>query len=339
MTVVRLSLSEISALGERCLSHNGCDRANARAVANTMMLAERDGCHSHGLFRLPGYVASLRSGKVNGEASPTLETLGPATLRVNGDGGYASLPLECGLSPLAGLASQQGLAALALVNVFHFAALWLEMEVLAARGLVAFAFVGSSAKVAPSGASKAFFGTNPMAFAWPRPGREGPMVFDLATSAMARGEIQIAARDGREVEFGVGLDANGAATRDASAIINGGVQLPFGGYKGSSLSLMVELLTAGLLGEPFGARAAQALPIDGGPNRGGQLIIALDPAHFGDANGWSAHCEAFFSSLLGLDGVRLPGDRRRVHRRESVRNGVDIPQPLYQQITGLLPGP
>ena len=334
MEHVQLSLAEVSALGERCLRRNGCDSDNARAVSETMTLAERDACHSHGLFRLPGYVSSLRSGKVNGKAEPRLEELAPSALRVDGDRGYASLALQRGLPPFIECASQQGIATLALVNIFHFAALWVELEAIAVKNLAALAFVGATAMVAPAGAQKAFFGTNPLGFAWPRPGRE-PMVFDQATAAMARGEIQIAARDKRPVPLGTGLDAQGLPTTDAAAIINGGVQLPFGGYKGSSLSLMVELLSAGLLGEQFGAEASHALPKDGGPNRGGQLIIAFNPEKFGNAGAWVEHCEQFFGELLSLDGVRLPGDRRLAQRELSVRDGVEIPEPLYREILAL----
>jgi len=334
MKQIRLSLTEVSTLGESCLRLNGCDVDNARAVSETMTLAERDGCHAHGLFRLPGYVRSLRSGKVNGKASPQSVTLGPSGVRVDGDGGYASLALERGLPLLVERVLEQGIAALAVVNIFHFAALWVELEALASKNLAALAFVGSTAEVAPAGASAAFFGTNPMGFAWPRP-HGFPMVFDQATSAMARGEIQIAARDNKPVPLGVGLDANGQPTRDAAAIIDGGVQLPFGGYKGSSLSMMVELLSAGLVGEQFGNEARHIWPKDGGPNRGGELIIAFDVGRFGHAEGWAEHCERFFGELLALDGVRLPGERRLSERQTTARDGIAIPVSLYEEILAL----
>ena len=86
-----LTLEEADAL-VRILEANGCDTANARAVANTIMAAERDICHSHGVFRLPGFVASLKSGKVDGKASPTIEKTAPGVLRIDSHGGFAPLP-------------------------------------------------------------------------------------------------------------------------------------------------------------------------------------------------------------------------------------------------------
>ena len=103
--------------------------------------------------------------------------------------------------------------------------------------------------VAPFGSNIPLFGTNPLAFAWPRKNKP-PFVFDMATSAMAHGEVSIAARDSFSVPLGTGLDEDGNETTDPAAILKG-VLLPFGGYKGSVVATMVELLAAGTTGEGF----------------------------------------------------------------------------------------
>lgn len=330
-TTIELSIDGVFDLAKQCLLTNGCNDANAQAVAKTITAAEADGSASHGLFRLPGYVASLRSGKVNGTATPRVEHLAPSVIRVDGDGGYAPRALATGRQPLIDCAKSQGIAALALVNIHHFAALWIEVEAITEHGLVAFAFTAYTPSLAPAGSTKPLFGTNPMAFGWPRPGKP-PMVFDQASAAMARGEIMIAARDGHSVPPGTGLDADGNATTDPDAILKGGSLLPFGGYKGSAIAMMVELLAAGLVGQAFSFEAAERDNKDGGPPRGGELMIAIDPAHFGDAEGWQGHCEEFFERLLALDGVRLPGARRHANRETTANTGVSIPTPLYEQI-------
>ena len=254
MDKVNLSLNEVFELASRCLLVNGCNLENAEAVAATILAAERDGSSSHGLFRLPGYVASLRSRKVDGAANPEVERLAPGVIQVDGGGGYAPLALKVGRPVLVEAAQVQGLAALALINVHHFGALWIEAEALAREGLVVFAFTSYTPSVAPAGSSRAFFGTNPMAFAWPR--RDAPpMVFDQASAAMAKGEVMIAARDGHELPTGVGMDASGAPTNNPQAILDGGTMLPFGGYKGSAIAMMIELLAGGLIGQVFSFEA------------------------------------------------------------------------------------
>ena len=145
----------------------------------------------------------------------------------------------------------------------------------------------------------------------------------------------VAAREGHALPPGVGLDAEGQPTTDPTEVLKG-VMLPFGGYKGSAIAMMVELLCAGLIGEGFSFEAAQYDEKDGGPPRGGEFMLALDPARFGDAEGWLAHAEGFFKGLTALDGVRLPGDRRYANRARSPKEGVEIPEALHGQILELI---
>lgn len=318
---VALDLTDIEELAAACLRRHGCDEANAGAVARSMAAAERDGAVSHGLFRLPGHVASLTSGKVNGRARPQEETLTPAAVRLDGDRGFAPLALEHGIPVLAEAAGQLGVAVLCIRNSFHFAALWPEVEALAERGLVGLACTAHTPMVAPHGARVPFFSTNPVAFAFPRPGAD-PYVFDLATAAKARGDIGVAARDGVPVPEGVGLDAKGNPTTDAAAIHQGGTILAFGGYKGSAIATMVELLAAGLVGDYFSYEAGEADNGDGGPAIGGEFILALSPDVLAGA-GWADHVDGFLSELSSLEGVRLPSARRFARRRDPGARSVD----------------
>lgn len=320
-STVELSVAEIHELTHACLLHNGCDAANAQAVARTISTAERDGSESHGLFRLPGYVKSLRSGKVNGSARPHEEHLTPSAIRLDADRGFAPLALEYGVPLLADAAQRSGVAVLLIRNSAHFAALWPEVEALAERGLVGLACTVATPMVAPFGASRPLFSTNPISFAWPRPGRF-PYVFDMATAAMARGDIGLAARDGEELPPGVGLDSEGRPTTDATAVHEGGVILPFGGHKGSALSTMIELLAAGLVGDYFSFEAAQVDNADGGPPLGGQFLLAMSPDVLA-GEGWADHSEGFFAELASLDGVRLPGARRERNRASDAPRRIN----------------
>ena len=333
-----LTLGQVHDLAFNCLTANGCDDANAQAIADNMTAAERDRSESHGLFRLPGYVASLRSGKVDGKAVPRVEDAAPGVVRVDAANGFAPLALEAGRKPLVAKARSQGVAALALVRAYHFAALWPEVEAIAREGLAAVACTSTLPYAAPAGGTRAVFGTNPVAFAWPRKDAP-PMTVDMATTAMARGEVMIAAREGHDVPLGVGLDADGQPTRDPKAILDGGVMLPFGGYKGSAISMMVELLAGALIGEVFSYRAGAADNRDGGPSRGGELILAFDPARLSGNADWQAEGEAFFRRMLDAGttpgSVRLPGDRRYANREKTPRDGIAIPGALYEQIVDL----
>ena len=300
---------------------NGCDTANAEALADIICRAERDGSHSHGLFRVPGYVKALRSGKVDGKAKPTIRHLTPAVIQVDGHGCFAPLAQAVGLPALTEATEKIGIAALSLVGVHHFAALWPETEYLADRGFVGIACTAYMPAVAPAGSNEALFGTNPLSFAWPRPGHN-PVVYDMATASMAMGDVQIAARDGREVPLGTGLDANGQPTTDPAAIAKG-VLLPFGGYKGSAIAMMVELLAAGMTGEQFSFEARDTDNKDGGPPRGGEMIIGMSPAIIA-GDGWQDHVEGFVQKLSNIDGVRIPGARRHKNRMDKGPRPINL---------------
>lgn len=327
---MELSLEDIHQLALSVLLANGCDEDNASAVARTVSAAERDGSASHGLFRIPGYVAALRNGRVRGDARPTLTQVTPSFLRVDGDGGFAPLALERGLPALASAAKALGVAAMTITDCYHFAALWPETEALAAEGLAAIACVNYAAVVAPHGGTEPIFGTNPISFAWPRTGGD-PVVADMATAAMAQGELQLAAQAGRAVPPGTGLDADGNLTTDPQAIL-AGTQLPFGGHKGSAIALLVELLAAAATGDAFSHEVAGDSK-DGGPTRGGEFILALAPSVLAGSHG-AGRTEDFLQRFEAISGARLPGARRQQQRRAAGPQFVD--EALLEKIRTLL---
>ncbi|MCP5150279.1 MAG: Ldh family oxidoreductase [Ectothiorhodospiraceae bacterium] len=333
---VRLTLEEVRGLTHDTLRANGLSAAHADAITEVITAAERDECKSHGLFRLPGYIASVRSGKVRPDAVPTVEVLAPSVVRVDGGGGYAPLAFRTGLPHLVERARSQGLAALVMNHIFNFQALWPEAETLASQGLVAFVYTSSFSYVAPAGGTKPLFGTNPMAFGWPRAGHP-PLVFDQASSVSARGEIQIHLRDGKQIPEGWAIDPDGKPTTDPAAAL-AGAQLGFGGYKGASIALMVELLAGALIGDLFGFETTERDNGDGGAPAGGELVIAIDPARCvkgGDRAGQLAHAEQLFARILEQPGTRLPSERRYRARERTPTEGIVIPRSLHDEIVSL----
>ena len=225
--VTKINLEEIKALVTNVFLKQGCNKVNAEALARTITKAEEDGASSHGLFRVPGYVASLKSGKVNGKASPKVKNVTPVILQCDADNGFASTAHEKALPMLAEAAKTNGISVLSIKGCYHFAALWPETEYLAQQNLVGVACTAFKPSVAPAGAKEAFFGTNPISMAWPRK-NNFPVVFDMATATMAKGEVMIAARDGHMLPDGVGLGENGEPSNDPKEVLKG-VLHPFGG--------------------------------------------------------------------------------------------------------------
>ncbi|CAN7725956.1 Ldh family oxidoreductase [Variovorax paradoxus] len=330
---IRMKLDEVHELATTLLLAQGFNQAHANAIANTVTAAERDECRHHGLFRIPFYVNALRAGQASGDAEPTVDDLAPAVIRVDAHYGFSPLALEVGDELLAKRAQETGIAALAVNNALNVAALWPEVERLANRGLVAFAFVAAAPYVAPHGGTKPLYGTNPMAFAWPRLNHP-PMVFDQASSASARGEIQVRLRDGKPLPEGWAVGPDGKPTTDPKAAL-AGAQMPFGGVKGASIAMMVELLAGPLVGDLLSYEAGEKDVANTGAPCGGELIIAIDPVRClknGNRKAQLEHGEQLFSKILEQEGTRLPSQRRYEARGRTVVEGVTVPRSLYDTL-------
>src|SRR5579872_800509 len=182
----------------RIFTRNGMSAENAAIIARNCVGAERDGAKSHGLFRVPGYVADLKSGWVNGRARPVLDSQdADAVVRVDARNGFAQPALEAAREKAIEKAHKAGTCIIAIRDSHHFGALWADVEGFAREGLVALAFANSAARMVPIGGRTPAYGTNPMALAVPRAGTE-PVVFDQASSVIAFGDVLIAAQSGHE---------------------------------------------------------------------------------------------------------------------------------------------
>ncbi|MCU1724419.1 Ldh family oxidoreductase [Pseudomonas sp. 5P_5.1_Bac1] len=329
----QIPFNELETLLQRIFVRHGTSEAVARALAFNCASAQRDGAHSHGVFRIPGYVSTLASGWVNGQAVPKVEDVASGYISVDAGGGFAQPALAAARELLVSKARSAGIAVLAIHNSHHFAALWPDVEPFADEGLVALSVVNSMTCVVPQGAERPLFGTNPIAFAAPCAGG-APIVFDMATSAIAHGDVQIAARKGELLPEGMGVDRLGQPTRDPAAILDGGALLPFGGHKGSALSMMVELLAAALTGGNF------SFEFDWSQHPGaktpwtGQLLIVIDP-RLAQGERFAERSRELVRQMEAVGVTRLPGERRFHEREKSAREGVSLTQEELEQLQAL----
>jgi (2R)-3-sulfolactate dehydrogenase (NADP+) len=322
-----LTLDQADALVTATLLRCRTDEANARSVARALVGAEAEGQKGHGLSRVPSYAAQAKIGKVDGAAKPSLAWRRPAAAVVDAKHGFSYPAIDLALDALPDAARQNGMAAAAITRSHHCGVVGHPVERLAGEGLLALMFANTPAAIAPWGGSKAVFGTNPIAFACPLPGKP-PIVVDLSLSKVARGHILAAKQKGEAIPPGWALDAAGKPTTDATAAL-AGTMLPLGDAKGTALALMVELLAAGLTGANFAADASSFLDAKGPPPGTGQLLIAFDPAAFGGA---LDHFAALAASIEAQPGARLPGVRRLAAREKAKRDGVTVTDALLAEV-------
>ncbi|ARS52536.1 Ldh family oxidoreductase [Kushneria konosiri] len=335
---ITLSLDQAQALSRRILHHAGFGHGHVKAITRSVVAAQRDECHSHGLYRLLGIVEAAGMGGLDSQAQPEVIDHAPGIVKVDAHHGSSLLAFEQGLAPLQEKAERNGIAVLMINRCFHFSALWSEVEALSERGLAGLAMNPTQAFVAPGGGVRALLGTNPFAFSWPRPGGT-PYTFDFATSVVARGEIELHRRAGQSIPDDWALDAQGQPTTDPAAALEGAM-LPFGGHKGSALSTMIELLAGPLINDALSHETHAANEEGTGRPCHGELVIALSPKVFlGDqCEAGLLHAERLFEQILG-QGARLPSQRRFEARERSLASGVSIPAALYRDLKALTDAP
>lgn len=318
----RLSVQDLSSLIATIFIRAGVPDDQAQILARTCVYAERDGAHSHGLHRIPAYLATLTTDWITPGAEPDIHESAGGTVLVDAKSGFAQPALAQAMPAVMRKASESGVAIMLMKNSHHFGALWLDVEPFAERGFVALTMVNSTSHMAPVGGTKPVYGTNPMAFACPRDGKP-PIVFDQATSVMAKGDVQLAANSGRSVPPGTGLDKFGKPTEDPAEILDGGTLLPFSGHKGSSIAMMVEVLAAALTGGNFSWEIDKSGYTNAHTSRAGQFLLCIDPRS-SDESAFTQRIEALARTLRESGQSRLPGDRRYANRKRSEDDGIAV---------------
>lgn len=333
--VKQLKLAEINDLSLSVLKRAGYGPEHAAAIANMLYTCQIDDCQSHGLFRLFMCQQTMEAGQINGHIAPEVTVGDNAVVHADARGGMSLLAFEKALPELIEKTRKSGIAALAINNCFHFSALWPEVERLSSEGFAAMAMVPSHSWVAPAGGTRGSLGTNPLAFSWPRIGKD-PFTFDFATSGFARGEIELYKRAGKPLPEGVAIDKNGNPTTDPQAAMEGAM-LTFGGYKGSALSIMIELLAGPLIDDLTSLESMEFAKGAGGAPYHGEILLAFDPKQFsaGKVAKNNARAERLFADIID-QGARLPSQRRFAARARNVERGyVEIPQALYEDLLQL----
>ena len=328
-----LSLADAEALVIAALTAAGTSEANASSVAAALVAAEADGQRGHGLSRVAAYAAQVKSGKVDGKAVPRCAPLSPAAVRIDAGAGFAYPALELAREELRRRARDSVIAVAGIHHSHHFGQAGYHVERLAEHGLVGLMVGNSPQAMAPWGGSRGIFGTNPIAFAAPRQGHP-PLVIDLSLSKVARGKVMAAAKAGEDIPEGWALDPDGRPTTDPKAAL-AGTMIPLGDAKGAALALMVEILSASLVGANHAFEASSFFDGEGPPPGVGQFIVAIDPGPLSGGS-FAPRLEVLIAALEGQEGARLPGSRRLAARAAAARQGIAVPATVLREIRDLL---
>jgi (2R)-3-sulfolactate dehydrogenase (NADP+) len=303
--VRRYPVETVSALAEAACRACGAGQDMARSLARASLSASRVGRHEVGLAHLVDHLHSLREGRINGAARPGIDSPAPALIRVDADGGIAQHGFDLVFDDLVQRAQTFGLALLAQHNTYPAGELGYFARRLAEVGLVGLSAGNAHALMAVAAGGGKVFSTNPLAFAAPLADGRLPLVIDQASSATAFVNILRAAEAGTTLPEGWALDDQRRPTTDPKAAMAGAL-LPFGGYKGANIALMVEVLAAGLTGGRWSMDTGHFLTGDASPG-GGMVVLALSPTLC--APDFADRLTVHLDRLAAL-GLHIPGQSR-----------------------------
>lgn len=324
-----MSLDEIEALALRQLQLAGASEGQARPVARSIRLAERDGVRSHGLMYLPVYAEHLRCGKVEGQAVPQMTRPRPGAVLVDAGHGFAHPAIDAGFPILVEAARSLGVAALTVRRSYNCGILGHHAERIAETGLIGLCFTHAPASIAPVGGSVPVIGTNPMALGVPDGAGGVRFVLDQSASVVAKSEVILRSRRGEAIPEGWALDAGGHPTTDPAAALKGSM-LPAGRAKGFGMGLLAEVLASALSGAVASREASPFSGPAGGPPATGQCFLAIDPEAF--APGFGDRIAALAGAITAQEGARLPGARRLAARSRTEAGGIAVDDDLAARI-------
>lgn len=325
---------ELRSLSRSILEAVGTPEDLASIVALSLVDSNLAGHDSHGVIRLPSYVAAVRNGQVLSAARATHQLLGGACARIDGGWGWGQPAARLATDTAIDLAVSHGVGLVSISRCNHIGRLGEYVERIGASGKIGLVICNSRSAVAPFGGYTRLLGTNPIAWSPPTPSGTAPVVVDFATSTIAEGKLRVAQAAGGQVSPGALVDSKGHPSQEPSAFYDGGALTTFGGHKGFGLSVMAEVMGGILSGS-----GPSSLP--GFDNGNGTVILAIDVERFVPAATFMDQVEAFSGAIRGaspapgFDEVVMPGEPERRSRQRRAQEGIPVPAATYQAITDL----
>ncbi len=242
---IRAKSGQLSIFLLRAFLKIGLPREQAQSVVKLLITTSLRGVDTHGIVLAERYIEGIRERKINVKPKIKLVRDGPSTALMDGDAGLGAYLATRATELAIRKARRAGVGSVSLINLTHCGALSYYGLMVGKAKMAGLVFTNASRLAAPWGGATPIFGTNPLCYCFPN-GSE-PIALDIATTTAAGQKVVFAARDGKEIPLGWALDSNGRPTTDPKEAMKGSF-LPFGGYKGYGLMLMVELYSSIMAG-------------------------------------------------------------------------------------------
>ena len=311
--------------------------SHAAICANALVNAELVGAPSHGLSRLKMYCDRINKKVINAKPKIKIKKISQTVSHIDADNSIGFVAADIGIKQAIKNAKKTGIGLVGIKNSGHYGLSGYYAEQAVKKNLIVFCFTNAPPAIAPHGAKKSLFGTNPICFGTPTSSKI-PFILDTSVSVINRGKIRVAAKTKSKIPEGVALDRFGKPTIDANKALEG-VQLPIAGFRGSGLAWMVDILSGVFTGGNHGGKVKDPFDDFSGPQNIGHLFFVMKPNLFvGNYNQRIKENIKRIKKLPKIKGVKeilYPGQSKFRRYKKNLKKKIKIPANIVKDLEKL----
>ena len=317
----------------------GLNKQHALICAEALINAELVGAPSHGLSRLKMYCDRISKKLINPKPKIKIKKISQSIAHVDANNSIGFVAADIAIKTAISNAKKTGIGLVAVKNSGHYGLSGYYAEQAVKKNLMVLVFTNAPPAVAPHGALKSLFGTNPICFGTPT-GSKVPFILDTSISMINRGKIRVAAREGEKIPEGVALDKFGKPTTDPKKALEG-VQLPIAGFRGSGLAWMVDILSGVLTGGNHAGRVKDPFTDFSGPQNIGHLFFVMKPNLF-VGNSFNKRIKNNIKTIKklpkikGVKEILYPGQSKYNRYKDNLKKEIKITKNVLEDLNSLI---
>ncbi len=321
----------------KILKKNGLNTSHATICSKALINAELVGAHSHGLSRLKMYCDRIQKKVINPKPKIKIKKISQSISQIDANNSIGFVAADIGIKQAIKNAKKTGIGLVGIKNSGHYGLSGYYAEQAVKKNLIVFCFTNAPPAIAPHGAKKSLFGTNPICFGTPTSSKV-PFILDTSVSVINRGKIRVAARNGKKIPEGVALDKFGKPTTDAKKAL-AGVQLPIAGFRGSGLAWMVDILSGVFTGGNHGGKVKDPFDDFSGPQNIGHLFFVMKPNLF--VGNYSVRIKENIKrikrlpKIKGVKEILYPGQSKQRRYKRNLNKKINIPANIAEDLKKL----
>ncbi len=321
----------------KILKKNGLNTNHATICSKALINAELVGAHSHGLSRLKMYCDRIQKKVINPKPKIKIKKISQSISKIDANNSIGFVAADIGIKQAIKNAKKTGIGLVGIKNSGHYGLSGYYAEQAVKKNLIVFCFTNAPPAIAPHGAKKSLFGTNPICFGTPTSSKV-PFILDTSVSVINRGKIRVAARNGKKIPKGVALDKFGKPTTDAKKAL-AGVQLPIAGFRGSGLAWMVDILSGVFTGGNHGGKVKDPFDDFSGPQNIGHLFFVMKPNLF--VGNYSERIKENIKrikrlpKIKGVKEILYPGQSKQKRYKKNLNKKINITRNIAEDLKKL----